>query len=197
MVLAEAPPGLAGAGAGAYTVVVSLTHGPANKSAALPGFAVWDGAAPRAVLVAPRKGLPTATAAAGRTLALRARVSVVVANLPAGLAPSDLAVTLGAEAVAVTEVRDTVVCAPAAVDCARTRLALLLPAVAAPGAKTLLLSAKALAAPLAVPVEFARTCDLQALSPPPPPPPPPLVLIGHARVPHPVLIGHAVSLTPY
>ena len=114
MVLAEAPPGLAGAGAGAYTVVVSLTHGPANKSAALPGFAVWDGAAPRAVLVAPRKGLPTATAAAGRTLALRARVSVVVANLPAGLAPSDLAVTLGAEAVAVTEVRDTVVCAPAA-----------------------------------------------------------------------------------
>ena len=29
-----------------------------------------------------------------------------------------------------------------------------------------------------------------------PPPPPPLVLSGHDRVPHPVLIGHAASLTP-
>ena len=31
----------------------------------------------------------------------------------------------------------------------------------------------------------------------PPPPPPPPVLSGPRRVPHPVLIGHAASLTPY
>ena len=36
-----------------------------------------------------------------------------------------------------------------------------------------------------------------ATGPPPPPPPPPSRTKWTRRVPHPVLIGHAASLTPY
>jgi len=71
--------------------------------------------------------------------------------------------TLGAEDVTVLQVQDLVRCSSAAIDCNRTLVTLLAPALASPGDKTVSVSAPGVSAPLTFAITYEPPCDFQAL----------------------------------
>ncbi|KAJ1467726.1 hypothetical protein T484DRAFT_1857865, partial [Baffinella frigidus] len=145
-----------------YALRISLVDNGGLKTITHDSFVVYDGMAAKVVSSEPEM-VPTMASAAGRILELRSKVSAIFANFPQGLALVDVVATLGVDDVTVLQVRDLVKCSADAIDCNRTLVTLLAPALASPGEKTFSVSATGMSAPLTFAITFEPPCDLQSL----------------------------------
>ena len=159
----ETPTGLE---EGIYTVRISVAVSVAGafleKSATMENFRVYDGFASKLVSTSSAE-VPTVVEAAGRSLALQSRVSLVAANFPQDAKEADVAATFGAEIIDVMEVTHLVKCTSLSIDCNRTRVTILAPALDSPGRKEFSLSAPGLDDNLVFTVTYSPPCDFQTL----------------------------------
>ncbi|KAJ1473645.1 hypothetical protein T484DRAFT_1835196 [Baffinella frigidus] len=156
------PAALRARAAGTYSVRIQVTNSGGLKTVTITSFVVYDGMAAKVVSYGPAV-VPTVASAGGRLLQLQSRVSATMANFPQGLSLASVVATLGAENVKVLQVTDLVKCSAVAIDCNRTRVTLLAPALASPGDKTFSVSAPGMSVPLTFAITFEPPCDFQAL----------------------------------
>ncbi|KAJ1470259.1 hypothetical protein T484DRAFT_1848508, partial [Baffinella frigidus] len=147
---------------GVYSVRISVTDSGGLKTVSIESFVVYDGLAAKVVSYGPAM-VPTVASVGGRLLQLQSRVSATMANFPQGLSLSSVVATLGADNVRVLQVTDLVKCSAVAIDCNRTRVTILAPALASPGDKTFSVSAPGMSTPLTFAITFEPPCDFQAL----------------------------------